>query len=97
MFHDIKSLLNRNIKQAGLNKQVDAINIIDIFNKFAPSFLPEKIARQVQAIYIREKILTLQCSSSLIMQELRYRDRYIIKILNQKAGREVVEKIRYTT
>jgi len=96
MFYDIKSLLNKNIRQAGLGKQVEAVNIVELFNQLAPALLGQKIARQARAIHIRNSILTIQCSSSLVMQELHYREYKIIKILNDKLGRDSVKKIRYT-
>ena len=96
-FHDLKSLLDRNIRQAGLNKQVDAINIVELFNSSARFLVGEKIARQTQAIYIRNKVLTIQCTSSIIMQEMRYRERHVMRSLNRKTGKESIERIRYTT
>lgn len=96
MFHDIKAILEKNIKQAGLRKQVDAINMVETFNGLAPYLLGQKIAQHTQAIYIRNKILTIQCSSSVIMQEVRYREYKIIRALNAKAGQQSIIKLRYT-
>jgi predicted nucleic acid-binding Zn ribbon protein len=97
MFYDLKSLLRKNISQAGIRKQVDAVNIVTLFNNLSPRALGERLARETQALFVRDGILTLQCTSSVVMQEVRYRERSLLSALNKAAGREAVKKVRYTT
>jgi len=97
MFYDLKSLLHKNISQAGITKQVDAVNIVTLFNNLAPRVLGERLARETQALFIRDGMLTLQCASSIVMQEVRYRERAVISALNKATGKEVVKQVRYTT
>jgi predicted nucleic acid-binding Zn ribbon protein len=97
MFYDLKSLLQKNISQAGIRKQVDAVNVVSLFANMAPRLLGQRLARETQALFVRDGILTLQCASSVVMQEVRYRERGVIAALNKAAGREAVKKVRYTT
>ena len=95
-FYDLKFLLQKNIAQAGLKKQVDAVNVVELFNAAAPRIIGARLARETQALFIRNGILTIQCTSSVVMQEAQYRQRVIISSLNQKIGREAVRGMRYT-
>ncbi|PIT93771.1 hypothetical protein COU00_02560 [Candidatus Falkowbacteria bacterium CG10_big_fil_rev_8_21_14_0_10_43_11] len=97
MFHDLKNLIFNAIQRAGVSRQVEAATVVELFNKLAPEILGEAISRSAKAIYIRNNILTVECASSLIMQELRYREPEIIQAINKQAGGQAVEKIRYLT
>ncbi|MFA6551636.1 MAG: DUF721 domain-containing protein, partial [Patescibacteria group bacterium] len=83
------------VQRAGISRQVEAANVVELFNRLAPEILGEAVARAVKAIYVRNNILTIECDSSLIAQEARYREQDIIRELNKKAGAQAVEKIRY--
>ena len=96
-FYDLKSLLNRSIAHSGIKKQVDAVNVVELFNALAPRLLGVRLGKEVQALFIREGALTLQCTSSVVMQEVRYRERVVVNALNARLGREMVRQVRYTT
>jgi len=55
----------------------------------------QNIAQQASPAYFKNGILTVSCLSSLIMQELQYREQEIVEKINKKAGREIVSKLRY--
>lgn len=95
MFHDLKNLVVNAAQRAGISRQVEAARVTALFNKLAPTILDKQIAREVKAAYVRNNILTVECSSSLIMQEVRYREPEIIQAINQKFGMQAVEKIRF--
>ena len=97
MFYDLKSLLHKNIAQAGIKKQVDAVNIVALFNSLAPRVLGERLARETQALFVRDGILTIQCTSSVVMQEVCYRERAVLNALHKAVGGKAVKKMRYTT
>jgi len=97
MFHDLKKLLSQAAQRAGISRQIEASNVVNLFNKLAPEILGKVIAGNAKAVYFKNNILTVECSSSLIMQEVRYREQEIIKELNQKSGGEIVEKIQYSS
>jgi predicted nucleic acid-binding Zn ribbon protein len=95
MFHDLKNLIFNAVQRAGISRQVEAANVVELFDRLAPELLGEAIAKGAKAAYVRNNILTIECVSSLIAQEVRYREQDIIKELNKKAGGQAVEKIRY--
>ncbi|PIR92046.1 hypothetical protein COU01_03845 [Candidatus Falkowbacteria bacterium CG10_big_fil_rev_8_21_14_0_10_44_15] len=95
MFHDLKHLIANAVQRAGVSRQVEAASVVELFNRLAPEMLGKTIAREAKAVYVRNNILTVECGSSLIMQELRYREPKIIQAINQQAGGRAVEKIRF--
>ncbi len=97
MFHDLKNLIANAVQRAGVSRQVEAATVVESFNRLAPEILGETIAHSAKAIYVRNNILTVECGSSLIMQEVRYREPEIIQALNKQAGGQVVEKIKYVS
>ena len=95
MFHDLKNLVRNAGQRAGVSRQVEAAGVVELFNELAPEILGEKIAGCAKAIYVRNNILTVECASSLVRQEVRYREPAVIKEINKRAGGQAVEKIRY--
>jgi predicted nucleic acid-binding Zn ribbon protein len=63
--------------------------------KLWKSVVGEHTARHTQPVAIRNKVLTVWVSSSIWLQELRYREKEIIQKLNRMLERDAVEKIRF--
>ncbi len=95
MFHDLKDLLPGSIGRARMTRQVEAVNIIEEVYRIIHDRLGADIAKQIKPFHVKNKILTIQCASSLIMQELKYREQEIVFLLNKRVGRPVVIKLRY--
>ncbi len=92
---DLKSLLQKSIKRAGISRQVEAYQVVGAFNELSPKILGDKLKDSVMAISVRNKILSVACLSSVVAQELRFKEKEIINTLNERFGKEVVEKIKY--
>ncbi|MFH1326246.1 MAG: DciA family protein [Candidatus Falkowbacteria bacterium] len=95
MFHEIKNLLPQSIGRARMTRQVEAVNVVEEAYKIVHDRLGVDIAKQIKPFHVKNKILTIQCASSLIMQELKYREQEIVFLLNKRVGRQVVVKLRY--
>ncbi len=63
--------------------------------KLWKSVVGEHTARYTQPVAIRNKVLTVWVSSSIWLQELRYREKEIIQKLNRMLERDAVEKIKF--
>ena len=94
-FHDIKSLLNKSIRQAGIGRQINATNVVEFFNQKAPELLGPALAQDVEAKYLRNHALAVACKSSLVMQELRYREGDILAALNTYNSGQKISKLVY--
>lgn len=97
MFHDIKRILPGSIQRSGVSRQVEAVNVLKIFNKVAREVLSEEVIKQIEPMHIKNNILTIACLSSLVMQELQYKEGEIVEKINKEAGKEVVRKLNYAT
>jgi len=95
VFHDINKILPGSIQRAGVGRQVQASQILDIFEKSARQILSDEVVKQIKPLHIKNNILTIACLSSLVMQEVQYREKEIIEKINKEVGGETVRKLRY--
>jgi len=95
-FHGLKNLLPQSIQRAGVTKQIDANLVLHVYEKVVKELLGEEISQQTKPMYVKNSILTIACLSSLIMQELQYREDEIINKINSNGGGERIRKLNYT-
>ncbi len=53
------------------------------------------IANQIRPLYIKNRTLTITCSSAAVAQEIRLRQAEIVEGINAKLGQKEVDRIRY--
>ncbi|MDP3900008.1 MAG: DciA family protein [bacterium] len=94
-FHTIKSLLNKSVQRAGIGRQIDATHLVEFFNEKAPALIGAELAQDVEAKYVSNNILAIECKSSLVMQELKYRENDIIAELNKYVSGQKISKLKY--
>jgi len=95
MFHGLKQLLPQSVQRMGASQQVDAVNILKEAHKIIYGRLGEDIFAQVKPLYVKNKMLIIQCESSLVAQELKYREQEIVFLINKRTGKQSVDKLRY--
>ncbi|MFA5318266.1 MAG: DUF721 domain-containing protein [Patescibacteria group bacterium] len=95
MFQGIKNLLPQSIQRAGITRQIGANLILHKYEQAAREILGKEISRQTKAMYLKNNILSVACLSSLIMQELQYREKEIIEQINKNMGANIVKKLNY--
>jgi hypothetical protein len=95
MFLDIKSLLPKSLNRSGLGQQIKMAQIIEIFEHIADQVIPADLRSSVQAVYYKNKVLSVASLSFIAQQELRRREDVFIKKINQDMGEEVVCKFTY--
>jgi len=94
-FYELKKLLPKSIRRAGVGRQVEAVSALEIFSAAAREILGEEIAGQTKPLYFKNGIITVACLSSLIMQELQYREREIVEKINKQIGEDIIKKLNY--
>ena len=95
MFHSLGEIIKKTVKKAGIGNQVETALVLEDFSAVLTTIMGEKIGKSVKPMYIRNKTLTIACLSSVIAQEIKFKEQKIIKTLNQKYSKEVVEKLIY--
>ena len=97
MFYNLKSLLPKSIKRAGIAGRIKNKQIIDFFNLAKKVFLRADLADRIKPMYLRNKILYIASLSSVAAERLEPRQAEIISEINKKFGPETVKKIKFIT
>ncbi|MFA5128600.1 MAG: DUF721 domain-containing protein [Patescibacteria group bacterium] len=95
MFTPLKNILEKNIRQSGISHQVLAAQAIEKFNQILVEIFGPGVGRRARAMYLRGKILTVGCLSSVVTQEIYLKRGKIMKELNRRLGREVVADLKF--
>ena len=77
------------VAENNLQKGLDKVNIKDIWN----SEMGPPIAKYTTAIKLERNTLYVELSSSVLREELSYGKDEIIRLLNEKMGKELVKKL----
>ncbi|MDD5291079.1 MAG: DciA family protein [Patescibacteria group bacterium] len=97
MFYNLKSLLPKSIKRAGIANELKNKQIIDFFNLAKKVFLRAELADRVKPMYLRNKILYIASLSSVAAERLGPRQAEIVAEINKKFGPGTVKKIKFIT
>lgn len=77
------------LKQRGLQKGIDQVNIAEAWNEV----LGPGVAGYTLRVQLRGATLYVSLGSSVLREELSLGSSRIISMLNERMGREVVEKL----
>lgn len=77
-----------------LRRQIEASDVVlhaeEIFRD-----LFGKESRHVRPLFLKNRTLTITCTSSVIAQEIRLNQATIVQKINDRLGRTEVDRIRY--
>ena len=76
-------------------KHVEASIVVEKTNEILQELFGVESKRFAQAIYFKDRTISITCLSSVMAQEIRLNEKKIILTLNNKLGGQTVEKIRY--
>ncbi|MDD5071830.1 MAG: DUF721 domain-containing protein [Patescibacteria group bacterium] len=97
MFYNLKSLLPKSIKKAGIAEQVRNKQVEDFFNKSKFEFLGAELAARARPMYLKNKILYIASLSSVATERLEARQAEIVADINKKFGPGTVKKLKFIT
>jgi predicted nucleic acid-binding Zn ribbon protein len=87
----IKSILGEFIFKNALTDGIDSARIQENWRKL----LGENIDAYTKNISLKQDVLVVKLSSSVLRQELSYGKEKIIKMINESLGKEKVKDIRF--
>lgn len=94
MLHSIGGDLLQSLNKAGISKQIEAVQVCDLWEKVICKIFGEQVIGQTQALHFKDGTLTVAALSPVLAQEFKFKEEEIKKELN--AGRkEKVRKIRF--
>lgn len=94
-FSTIKKLIDDSVKRSGIKDTVDASLVLEAAQKIFEEMFGADIAKTMKPLYVKRGVLTVSCISSVAAQELKMREREIVKKLNARGGGEHVERLRF--
>ncbi|NCO05135.1 MAG: DUF721 domain-containing protein [Candidatus Magasanikbacteria bacterium] len=78
-----------------LKKQVEAAQIVEYATAVFEDMFPPELAKHAKPLFLKNRTLTVTCSSSTLAQEIRVNQTQIVEKLNEKLGKNEVDRIRY--
>ena len=82
-------------EESTLQKQVDASQVIEIAKEVVEDMFGEKQSLHAKPQYLKNRTLTITCTSSTMAQEIRINQNEIVEKINNKLGKDRVDSIRY--
>lgn len=96
-FTPINQIISNKFSNNPLAKKVTASLVCEEFNKLIVTIWGKKIENNAQAIYLKDKILTIAALSPVVAQELKIREGELLNRLADKFGQGVVDRLRLLT
>ena len=92
--HKLSDVLSCALKRKGIGKQVAAALACEAFNALKSEIFPAEVASEMRAVYVRESTLTIAALNPSIVQEVKLKQREMVRALEIKCGR-TIEKFRF--
>ncbi|MDO8581499.1 MAG: DUF721 domain-containing protein [bacterium] len=94
-FSPLKKLVDDSVQRHGIKEDVDASLALHAAQKIFEEFFGNDIAKTMKSLYVKRGVLTVSCMSSVAAQELKLRERDIVKKLKERTGKPIVERLRF--
>ncbi|HQF57154.1 MAG TPA: DUF721 domain-containing protein [Candidatus Magasanikbacteria bacterium] len=78
------------------NKQLDE-KVLQATEKILQEVLPAEIVILTRPLFLKNRTLTISCSNSLAAQEIGQRQQEIVDKINEKLGKNEIDRVRYLT
>ncbi len=78
-----------------LKKQVQAAMVVDYATEALVEIFGAEQAAHAKPLFLKNRTLTISCATGAIAQEVRLRQQEIVEKVNQKLGKNEVDRIRY--
>lgn len=78
-----------------LKHQVEAAQVVEYTQEALTELFGEDLSQHARPLFLKNRTLTISCSSSVIVQEIRLNQTSIVEKINEKFGKIEVDRIRY--
>lgn len=76
-------------------KQVEAAMVVESAKEMLEEILGKDLARHAKPLFLKNRTLTITCSSSVVAQAVRLNQKAMVEKINEKLGKKEVDRIRY--
>ncbi|NUM25471.1 MAG: DUF721 domain-containing protein [Candidatus Buchananbacteria bacterium] len=94
-FTKIEKLLDRSVKKAGIQQQVQEAKVLEDFSNVMEVMFEPKVFAKVKPLYLKNGVLSVTCLSSVLAEKLKAQEPYILKNLNSFYHKRVVSSLRF--
>ncbi len=94
-FTPIGDTLHDNSEKSTLKKQVEASQVVDFTKEVLVELFGNELAHHAKPLFLKNRTVTITCASSAIAQEIRLNQEEIVRKINEKLGKNEVDRIRY--
>lgn len=91
----IKKLIGRRVTNNGLAENIEKAMVIEAFSDLLATYFGQIISRKIKPLYIKNKILTVACLSSVVVQELNFKKAEMVSSINDKFQKEAIKDIKF--
>lgn len=89
------TLLSKLSGNSTLKRQLESSQVIEISKTILDELLGPEIGPLVKPLFLKNRTLTVSCSSSAVAQEIRLRQLEIVAKINEKFDKPEIDRIRY--
>ncbi|MAF13396.1 MAG: hypothetical protein CMI53_00680 [Parcubacteria group bacterium] len=92
---NLKNLLDKSIKKAGISKNLEAFKILDEFNGVIESIFGEAVRKKIKPLMVEDGTLSVACLSSVLAEKIKTKERIILEELNRPYRAKVVVHLKF--
>jgi len=89
------TLHHKSDKNNSSNDKDESIEVLEISKEIMAEMFGIELANDANPLFLKNRTLTISCSSSAIAQEIRENQAEIVDKINVKLGEKQVDRIRY--
>lgn len=89
------SLHKKFTSQSPLQRQVEAAQVVTYTEQVLIGLLGAELALQAKPLFLKNRTLTITCTSAAVASEIRLNQAAIVTKINEKLGKSEVDRIRY--
>ena len=94
-FINLGDILRDRARKQGVSKQVEAAMVLEYFKQVVGEIFDKEETDAMNPMYVKDSILFIAVITPIIAQELKLREKQILKKINEKAGLKVIKSIRF--
>ena len=92
MFQQLNEILPKDVIQ---NREDEGEDVCDLWHKYAGQVFLSKIMNSHEAISFREGVLVISVSEDMFLDEIKRKERGIVRRINQGLGDKMVVQVKY--
>lgn len=78
-----------------LKNQIESAELVQVVKNVMVELFGEELAKEANPLFLKNRTITISCSSSIIAQEIRLNQAEIVQRINNLLGKSDVDRIRY--